>query len=104
MEMAFAAVSLVLGFIFLIKGADFFVGGSSAIARRFSVPPLVIGMTIVAMGTSLPELSVSVVASLNNSNSLAVSNVVGSNLFNLMVVLGASALFSRVNVSTVSMR
>ena len=75
------------------------MGGSSAISRMFSVPPLVIGMTIVAMGTSLPELSVSVVASLNNSNSLAVSNVVGSNLFNLMVVLGASALFSRVNVS-----
>ena len=73
--------------------------GSSSVARRFRVPPLVIGMTIVAMGTSLPELSVSVAASASGSNSLAVSNVVGSNLFNLMVVLGASAILSQLSVS-----
>ena len=94
-----AIIFLVLGFVLLIKGADFFVDGSSSVARRFRVPPLVIGMTIVAMGTSLPELSVSVAASASGSNSLAVSNVVGSNLFNLMVVLGASAILSQLSVS-----
>ena len=98
MEMVFAAIMLIAGFVFLIKGADFFVEGSSAIARKFHVPPLIIGMTIVAMGTSLPELSVSVSASMNGSNALAVSNAVGSNLFNLMVVLGASAVLCRLQV------
>ena len=67
-----AIIFLILGFILLIKGADFFVDGSSSVARRFRVPSLVIGMTIVAMGTSLPELSVSVVASASGSNSLSV--------------------------------
>ncbi len=94
-----AILMLVGGFVLLVKGADFFVDGSSSVARRLKVPSLIIGMTIVAMGTSLPELSVSVVASMNGSNSLAVSNVVGSNLFNLMVVLGASALLSEIDVS-----
>lgn len=87
-------VILVIGFVLLIKGADFFVDGSSSVARQFRIPGLVIGMTIVAMGTSLPELSVSVTSSLAHHNQLAVSNVVGSNIFNLMVVLGCSALFS----------
>ena len=99
MEIIQAASLLLIGFVLLIKGADFFVDGSSSIARRFHVSPLVIGMTIVAMGTSLPELAVSVAASASGSNSLAVSNVVGSNLFNLMVVLGASAVLSRLSVS-----
>ena len=94
-----AVLLLAAGFVLLIKGADFFVDGSSSVARRLHVPGLIIGMTIVAMGTSLPELSVSVTASINGSNSLAVSNVVGSNLFNMMVVLGASALISEMNVS-----
>lgn len=99
MQILQAIILLIIGFIFLIKGADFFVDGSSSVARRFRVPALVIGMTIVAMGTSLPELSVSVAASASGSNSLAVSNVVGSNIFNLMVVLGASAIFSSLAVS-----
>ena len=88
-----AAATLLVGFVLLIKGADTFVSGSSAVAKRLRVPSIVIGLTVVAMGTSLPELAVSVTASLANSNSLAVSNVTGSNLFNLLVVLGASALF-----------
>ena len=83
---------LLIGFVFLIKGADYFVEGASSVAKQFKIPSLVIGMTIVALGTSLPELSVSVSASLKGSNALAISNVLGSNLFNLMVVLGASAL------------
>ena len=94
-----ALILLVVGFVFLIKGADFFVEGASAIAKKLHVPPLVIGMTIVAMGTSLPELSVSVTASIAGSNQLAIGNVVGSNIFNLMVVLGSCALFSSLKVS-----
>lgn len=94
-----ALILLVLGFVFLIKGADFFVEGASAVAKKLHVPALVIGMTIVAMGTSLPELSVSVTASLAGSNQLAIGNVVGSNIFNLMVVLGSCALFSSLMVA-----
>ncbi|MCI5493774.1 MAG: sodium:calcium antiporter, partial [Lachnospiraceae bacterium] len=69
-------IFLVLGFVLLIKGADFFVEGSSAVAKKLKVPSLIIGMTIVAMGTSLPECAVSVTASITNNNALAVSNVV----------------------------
>lgn len=87
-------IFLILGFVLLIKGADFFVEGSSAVAKKLKVPSLIIGMTIVAMGTSLPECAVSVTASITNNNALAVSNVVGSNIFNLMVVCGACALFA----------
>ncbi len=87
-------VLLVVGFFLLIKGADFFVEGSSSIAKMFRVPSMIIGMTIVAMGTSLPECSVSVSASISNNNALAVSNAVGSNIFNLMVVCGFCALFA----------
>lgn len=99
MVIAKAAAILLAGFVLLIKGADFFVDGSSAIARILKVPSLIIGLTIVAMGTSLPELSVSITASMANSNAMAVSNVIGSNIFNLMVVLGASALMANIEVS-----
>ena len=87
-------VLLVVGFVLLIKGADFFVEGSSSVAKMLRVPSMIIGMTIVAMGTSLPECSVSVSASLANKNELAISNAIGSNIFNLMVVCGFCALFS----------
>ena len=93
MELLKSAIILVIGFVLLIKGADFFVEGSSSVAKKFNVPSLIIGMTIVAMGTSLPELAVSVTASMIGNNTLAVSNVAGSNIFNLMVVCGACALF-----------
>lgn len=86
-------VVLVIGFVLLIKGADFFVEGSSSVAKKLRVPSIIIGMTIVAMGTSLPECSVSVSASLVNKNALAISNAIGSNIFNLMVVCGFCALF-----------
>lgn len=85
---------LIVGFVLLIKGADFFVEGSASIARKLRVPSLIVGMTIVAMGTSLPECSVSINASMTGENSLAVSNVLGSNIFNLMVVCGVCALFA----------
>lgn len=87
-------VFLVAGFILLIKGADFFVEGSSSIAKMLRVPSLIIGMTIVAMGTSLPECSVSINASIAGSNGLAISNAIGSNIFNLMMVCGVCALFN----------
>lgn len=91
-------VCLLIGFVFLIKGADFFVEGSSSIAKKLKVPSIIIGLTIVAMGTSLPETAVSVTASLVHNNELAVSNVVGSNIFNLMFVIGACAILTPVLV------
>ena len=94
----FAVVLLIIGFVFLVKGADAFVEGCSSIARRYHVPSLIIGMTIVAMGTSLPETAVSVTAAVTGNNALAVSNAVGSNIFNLMVVVGACTLFTSVSV------
>lgn len=94
LEMIKAIAILIVGFVLLIKGADFFVEGSSSVAKRLRVPSIIIGLTIVAMGTSLPECAVSVTASLANENALAVSNAVGSNIFNLMVVCGACALFA----------
>ena len=91
-EILMAIALLVIGFVLLIKGADYFVDGSSAVAKKLKVPSLIIGFTIVAMGTSLPECAVSVAASVTNNNALAVSNAVGSNIFNLMVVCGICAL------------
>ncbi len=79
---------LLIGFVLLIKGADFFVDGSSGVARLLGVPSLIIGLTIVAMGTSAPEAAVSITAGLQGQNEIAISNVVGSNLFNLLVVAG----------------
>lgn len=99
MDLLIAFVLLVVGFVLLIKGADFFVEGSSSVAKQLRVPSLIIGMTIVAMGTSLPECSVSVTASLTGQNSLAVSNAIGSNIFNLMMVCGVCALFAPLVVS-----
>ena len=95
-----AAVILLLavGFAFLVKGADFFVEGSSSIAKKLKVPPIIIGLTIVAMGTSLPETAVSVTASLVQNNELAVSNVVGSNIFNLMFVIGVCSILTSIMV------
>ena len=93
-----ALILLVVGFAGLIKGADFFVEGASNVAKRFKVPTLIIGLTIVAMGTSLPETAVSISASIAGSNSLAISNVSGSNLFNLLVVVGLCAILQKVEV------
>lgn len=94
MEMLKSIVLLLVGFVLLIKGADFFVEGSSSVAKSLRIPSMIVGLTIVAMGTSLPELAVSVTASLAGNNALAVSNVIGSNIFNLMLVCGACALFA----------
>lgn len=99
-----AIILLVIGFVGLIKGADFFVEGASNVAKRLRVPSLIIGLTIVAMGTSLPETAVSISASIAGSNSLAISNVSGSNLFNLLVVVGLCAIFQTVDVDKDTIR
>lgn len=85
-------VMLVVGFALLVWGADKFVEGASALARKMGVSPLLVGLTIVAFGTSMPELAVSVTAALQGANEIAVGNVVGSNVFNLLVVAGLSAV------------
>lgn len=87
-----AIILLVVGFALLVWGADKFVAGASAAARRLGVPSLLVGLTIVAFGTSAPELAVSVTAALRGANEIAVGNVVGSNIFNLLVVAGLSAV------------
>ena len=79
---------LLVGFVLLVKGADFFVEGSSSLAKIMKVPSVIIGLTIVAMGTSAPEASVSINAALTGNNDIAISNVVGSNIFNGLVVVG----------------
>ncbi len=89
---------LVVGFVALIRGADLFVDGSAALAKNFKVPSLIIGLTIVALGTSAPELAVSTSAALQGSNEIALSNVVGSNIFNLLAVLGLCAVIHPVPV------
>lgn len=83
---------LLVGFVLLIKGADFFVDGSSSVAKLLKIPSVVIGLTIVAMGTSAPEAAVSITAGIQGSNEIAISNVVGSNIFNMLVVVGVCAL------------
>ncbi|MCR1847706.1 calcium/sodium antiporter [Paraclostridium sordellii] len=89
---------LLLGFLFLVKGADYFVDGSSSIAKYFKVPPLIIGLTIVAFGTSAPEAAVSITASIQGQNGIALGNVIGSNIFNLLCVVGMSAFISTLPV------
>ena len=90
---------LIIGMVFLIKGADFFVEGASNVAKALKIPSLIIGLTLVSIGTSLPELSVSVNSALQNASDMSFGNVVGSNIFNVLVVIGASALFTPMIVS-----
>ena len=85
-------IMLVFGFVLLVWGADKFVAGASALARRLGVSPLLVGLTIVAFGTSAPELAVSLTAALQGANEIAVGNVVGSNIFNMLMVAGLSAV------------
>lgn len=103
MNVWLSIILLILGFIFLVKGADFFVSSSSSIARRFNVSPLVIGLTLVAFGTSLPELAVSFIASLTvepgATADIAMGNVVGSNIVNITLILGLTALTRPIKVS-----
>ncbi|MBQ8978902.1 MAG: calcium/sodium antiporter [Oscillospiraceae bacterium] len=99
MKLLLDIVLLLVGFVLLIKGADFFVDGASSLAKKLRVPSLIVGLTIVAMGTSAPELAVSVSSAIKGSNALAVSNVIGSNLFNLLIVLGVCSAIKPTNVA-----
>lgn len=101
---AIVVLLLIVGFVLLVKGADIFVEGSSSVAKKFHVPSIIIGLTIVAMGTSLPETAVSVSASIANNNELAVSNAIGSNIFNTMVVIGVCAFMTPVIVQKVTIK
>jgi len=85
-------ILLIVGFVLLVKGADFFVDGASSIAAKLKVPSLIIGLTVVSLGTSLPEAAVSISASLSGSNAISLGNVIGSNIFNLLVVVGVSSM------------
>lgn len=90
---------LIFGFILLIKGSDFFVSSASDIAKKFKIPPIIIGLTVVAMGTSAPELSVSVTSSLAGLNDMSIANVVGSNIFNILIALGVSSMFGKLKIN-----
>ncbi|WP_147589538.1 calcium/sodium antiporter [Clostridium paraputrificum] len=85
-------IILIIGFFLLIKGAEIFVDGASSIAKKIGIPSVIVGLTIVSLGTSAPELAVSLISSFNGNNGIAVGNVLGSNLFNTLVVLGGTAI------------
>lgn len=98
MDYVIPCLVLIIGFGALIKGADFFVEGASSIAKRLRIPDIVVGLTVVAMGTSMPELAVSMSAAFQGSNSIAIGNVVGSNIINVLVILGMSAVILPLHV------
>lgn len=100
MNMIISLLLLAVGFVFLVKGADWFVGGASSIAARLGIPQLVIGLTIVAMGTSAPEAAVSITAALKGSADITIGNVVGSNIMNVLVILGLAASLTTISVAT----
>lgn len=98
MSIVFQFIILIVGFVLLIKGADWFVDGASGIADKFGIPQIIIGLTIVAFGTSAPEAAVSIAAAMKNSADLAVGNVLGSNIMNILLILGICALLTPVPV------
>lgn len=98
MGILLAVVWLVLGFVLLIKGADWFVDGAAGIAARFGIPQLVIGLTIVAMGTSAPEAAVSITAAKTGNAGITIGNVLGSNIMNILVILGITAVITNIAV------
>lgn len=95
---------LSVGFVMLMKGADWFVSGASSLAQRFGISQLVIGMTIVAMGTSAPEAAVSIAAALKGSADITIGNIVGSNILNVLIILGISAVITPLAVSKSTLR
>lgn len=99
MEILLQLLLLALGFVFLVKGADWFVDGASGIATKLKIPQLVIGLTIVAMGTSAPEAAVSITAALKGSAEITIGNIVGSNILNILIILGISALVTPLAVA-----
>ena len=102
-QIIFQSILLVVGFVFLVKGADWFVDGAASIATKFGIPQLVIGLTIVAMGTSAPEAAVSITAAAAGNADITIGNVVGSNILNVLIILGITALVNPVVVQKSSL-
>ena len=95
---------LILGFVMLVKGADWFVDGAAGIAEKFGIPQLVVGLTIVAMGTSAPEAAVSITAALKNNAGITIGNVVGSNILNTLIILGITSVIVAISVASSTVR
>ena len=104
MSLLIQVLLLVVGFVMLVKGADWFVEGVAGIAERFGIPQLVIGLTIVAMGTSAPEAAVSIASAVKGNADITVGNVVGSNIMNILVILGLTAVISTLAVQKSTIR
>lgn len=96
--MIISVIFIIVGFIFLIKGADFLVDGSSNVAKKFHIPEIIIGLTIISIGTSMPELFVSITSALDGYSDMAIGNVIGSNIVNLLFILGISAWINPIEV------
>ena len=96
--MIVSVICIILGFIFLIKGADFLVEGSSKLAKIFHIPEIVIGLTIISIGTSMPELFISTTSAIDGHADMSIGNIIGSNIVNLLFILGASAILSPITV------
>lgn len=96
--MLWQVMILLAGFLFLVKGADWFVEGAACIAKKLGIPQLVIGLTIVAMGTSMPEAAVSITSAMNGSAGITIGNVVGSNILNILIILGITAVITNVGI------
>lgn len=97
-------ILLLVGFVLLIKGADYFVDGASELASKLGIPSMIIGLTIVAFGTSAPEAAVSVTSALTKSNAIAVSNIIGSNIFNLLAVIGLTSILYKIDIDNVTLK
>ncbi len=97
-------ILLVVGFVLLIKGADYFVDGASSLATRMCIPPIIIGLTVVAMGTSAPEAAVSISSAIQGSNAIAIGNVIGSNIANIFLILGLAAMIATLSVQRNTVR
>lgn len=104
MKIVIELLLLAVGFVMLVKGADWFVDGAAGIAERFGIPQLVVGLTIVAMGTSAPEAAVSITAALKDNAGITIGNVVGSNILNILIILGITAVITSVAVSASTVR
>lgn len=99
-----SVVLIIVGFVLLIKGADFFVGGASGIAEKFKIPQMIIGLTIVAFGTSAPEAAISISAALQGTTGIAIGNVLGSNLLNVLLILGLTACIVPLHIQKSSLK
>lgn len=104
MQFIISLLLLIVGFVMLVKGADWFVDGAAGLAARFGIPQLVIGLTIVAMGTSAPEAAVSITAATSGNAGITIGNVVGSNILNILIILGVTAVITAVSVQKSTIR